>query len=263
MKTSFLNCEPIARLTELAARMELLASLGYQGIELSAKHPADYAAEDVLELCEKFRLPVVSMRCGWSYANEGLCLCSPKSEVRVRAVERLIEYVDFASRLKAVLVVGLMQGLRSDEPNGAVAAERITNCLRQVAEAAAQQDATVVIEPVNHLQVGFHHTAEEVAELVRRVGSPGLSYMLDSIHMNIEERSIQDTIRAHGQHIRHFHLCETNGGPFGSGNLDIHAVVGELEKSGYDRFVSIKIYRKLAWDEAARNAASFLGLRSV
>jgi 5-keto-L-gluconate epimerase len=87
--------------------------------------------------------------------------------------------------------------------------------------------------------------------------------MLDSIHMNIEERSILDTIRAHGRHIRHFHLCETNGGPFGSGNLDVQAVLGELEKSGYDRFVSIKIYRKLAWDDAARNAASFLGLLSV
>jgi sugar phosphate isomerase/epimerase len=145
MKTSFLNCEPIARLTELAARMELLASLGYQGIELSAKHPADYAAEEVLALCEKFHLPVVSLLSGWSYGNEGLCLCSSKAEVRARAVERLIEYVDFASRLKAVLVVGLMQGLRRDEPSGEVAAERITNCLRQVAEAAAQRNATVVI----------------------------------------------------------------------------------------------------------------------
>ncbi|HVC97854.1 MAG TPA: sugar phosphate isomerase/epimerase family protein [Pirellulales bacterium] len=263
MKISYLNCEPVARLTELAARMDLLASLGYQGIELTARHPADYPAEDVLALCEKLRLPVVSVLSGWSYSNEGLCLCSSKAEVRARAVERLIEYVDFASRLKAVLVVGLMQGLRSDEPNEAVAAERITHCLRQVAEAAAQRNATVVIEPVNHLQVGFHHTADEVAEIVRQIGSPGLSYMLDTIHMNIEERSILDTIRAHGRHIRHFHLCESSGGPFGSGNLDFPAVLDELEKSGYDRFVSVKIYRKLAWDEAARNTARFLELGSI
>jgi sugar phosphate isomerase/epimerase len=263
MKISFLTYEPIAQLTELAARMELLASLGYQGIELSAKHPADYPADEVLALAEKFRLPVVSLLTGWSYSHEGLCLCSSQAELRAKAVERLIEYVDYAARLKAVLVVGLMQGLRSDEPNGVAAAERITHCLRPIAEAAVQRGATVVIEPVNHLQVGFHHTAGEVAELARQVGSPGLSYMLDTIHMNIEERSILETIRAHGRQIRHFHLCETNGGPFGSGNLDFSAVLNELEKSGYDRFVSVKIYRRFAWDEAARSAATFLKLRGV
>jgi sugar phosphate isomerase/epimerase len=260
VKTSFLTYEPIPQLTELAARMELVASLGYQGIELSAKHPADYPPEEVLALSQRFNLPVVSLLTGWSYAHEGLCLCSPTADLRDRAVERLIEYVEWAARLKAVLVVGLMQGLRSDEPNGVVATERIADCLRRVAGAAVENAATVVIEPVNHLQVGFHHTAGEVADLVRQVDSPGLSYMLDTIHMNIEERSILETIRAHGAQIRHFHLCETNGGPFGSGNLDFAAVLKALDQAKYDRFVSVKIYRRIAWDEAARQAAAFLRL---
>src|SRR5437773_749659 len=159
MKISFLTYEPIASLSELAARMELVASLGYKGIELSAKHPPDYPPEEILPLCERYRLPVVSLLSGWSYSNEGLCLASPQAEVRAKAVQRLIEYVDYAARLKAVLVVGLMQGLRSDEPNGAVAAARIADCLRHVADAAVEKNGTLVIEPVNHLQVGFHHTA--------------------------------------------------------------------------------------------------------
>jgi sugar phosphate isomerase/epimerase len=260
MKTSYLMYEPIPQLTELTARMELLAALGYQGIELSIKHPADYPADDVLTLCERIRLPVVSLLSGWSYSNEGLSLCSPKAEVRAMSVERLVEYVDYAARLNAVLVVGLMQGLRSDEPNRRLAVGRIADCLRPLADAAARRGATIVFEPVNHLQAGFFHTADDVAELVRQVDSPGLSYMLDTIHMNIEERSILATIRAHGRHVRHFHLCETNGGPFGSGNLDFPAVLKELEETGYDGFVSVKIYRQLAWDEAARSAASFLKL---
>ena len=35
--------------------------------------------------------------------------------------------------------------------------------------------------------------------------------MLDTIHLNIEERSILEAIRVHGRRIRHFHLCESNG----------------------------------------------------
>jgi sugar phosphate isomerase/epimerase len=258
MKLSFLMCEPVPQLDELARRMERLAALGYQGVELSAKYPPDYQPEDILPLCERFRLPVVSMLSGWSYGNEGLCLASPQESVRARAVERLGGYVDYASRLRAVLVVGLMQGLRSDEPRGDVAADRIAACLRTVAASAERAPTTVVIEPVNHLQVGFHHTAQAVSALVERIGSPALGYMLDTIHMNIEERSMLDTIAAHGARIRHFHLCESNGGSLGSGNIDFAAALAALRATGYRHYVSVKIYRELTWDEAARGAIAFL-----
>jgi D-psicose/D-tagatose/L-ribulose 3-epimerase len=116
----------------------------------------------------------------------------------------------------------------------------------------------VVIEPVNHLQVGFNNSADEARAMVDRVGSPALGSMLDTIHMNIEERSVLETIRAQGGTIRHFHLCETNGGPFGTGGLDFPGVLAALRASGYDRWVSVKVYRRLAWDESARACAAFL-----
>jgi D-psicose/D-tagatose/L-ribulose 3-epimerase len=162
------------------------------------------------------------------------------------------------AKLGAVLVVGLMQGLRSDEPDDAEANRRIAACLRPVADAAATQGTVVVLEPVNHLQVGFNHTAAEAVAMIERVGSPGLSYMLDTIHLNIEERSVLATIRAHGRRIRHFHLCETNGGPFGTGSLDFEGVFRTLKEVDYGHFASVKIYRKVEWEEAARTAISFL-----
>src|SRR5262245_2322357 len=238
--------------------MGQLASLGFHGIELTARHPLPYSTEDVIALTDKHHLPVVSLLSGWSYANESLCLASPRDDVRLRAVDRLIEYVGQAARLDAVLVVGLMQGLRSDEPDGAQAIRRIEICLRSVANTAAKLGTTVVLEPVNHLQVGFNQTAAEAAAMVDRVGSPGLSYMLDTIHMNIEEHSIVETIREHGGHVRHFHLCETNGGPFGTGNLDFPRVLATLTESGYSHFVSVKIYRHADWEEAAEGAIVFL-----
>ena len=76
--------------------------------------------------------------------------------------------------------------------------------------------------------------------------------------MHIEERSITDTIRKHGPRIRHFHLCETNGGPFGTGCLAFERVLGTLAESGYDHYVSIKIYRDLDLEDGAATAAVFL-----
>src|SRR5262249_37079376 len=106
--------------------------------------------------------------------------------------------------------------------------------------------------------VGFNHTATEATAMIERVGSPGLSYMLDTIHLNIEERSVLETIRLHGPRICHFHLCETNGGPFGTGNLNFPSVLKTLDESGYTHFASVKIYRKVGWEEAARTAMAFL-----
>src|SRR5262249_32744343 len=208
MRFSFLVCDPITTLAELDRRMEVLASLGYQGVELSAFSPLIYPIEDVAGLAERHRLPVVSMLSGWSYSHERLCLCSPDPQVRDRAVCRLGDYVDQSAALGCLLVVGLMQGLRSDEPDEAVAQDRIVAALRRVAQLAQGRKVSVVLEPVNHLQVGFNHTAREAAELVERVASPALGYMLDTFHLNIEEVSVLDAIRTHGPRIRHFHLCE-------------------------------------------------------
>src|SRR5437588_757637 len=124
MRFSFLICDPITRLAELDRRMEILASLGYQGVELSAFYPLSYPVEEVAQLAERHRLPVVSMLSGWSYSHEGLCLCSPDPMVRSGAVDRLGDYAAQSAAVGALLVVGLMQGLRSDEADEAMAKDR-------------------------------------------------------------------------------------------------------------------------------------------
>lgn len=259
MKFSYLVYEPVQDLRELAGRIERVAELGYDGIELTATHPLGYSVEELLSLTERTRLPVVSLLSGWSYSNEGLCLSSPDETIRARAVERLTGYVELAARLGALLVVGLMQGLRKDEPDAGKANERIAAGLAPVAQVAERRRVRIVIEPVNHLQVGFNHTAAEVSELIERIGSPAVTLMLDTIHMNIEERSMLDTIRIYGRRSGHFHLCESNGGPFGTGNLDFAAVLAALDEVGYDKYVSVKIYRNASWEDAARSAMQFLG----
>jgi len=82
--------------------------------------------------------------------------------------------------------------------------------------------------------------------------------MLDTFHMNIEERAVIESIGLHAERARHVHLCETNGGPFGSGGLDFGGVLEALDEAEYDRYVSIKVYRKCGWEEAARSSAAFL-----
>jgi D-psicose/D-tagatose/L-ribulose 3-epimerase len=158
----------------------------------------------------------------------------------------------------ALLVVGLMQGLRSEEPDPSAATDRIVEGLRRVARNAESRGVRVVIEPVNHLQAGFIHSADDAAAVVERIGSRAVGYMLDTFHLNIEESAPLQAIKTHGGRIRHFHLCETSGGPLGTGHLDVAAVLSALDQAGYEGFVSLKVYRNAGWEEAARRSAEYL-----
>jgi sugar phosphate isomerase/epimerase len=258
MRFSYMLVDPIADLNELSRRMAVIRELGYHGIELTGTYPLGLAVEDVADLSRRHSLPVVSVLSGWSYAHEGLCLSVADPAIRKRAKERLVDYVRIAAKLNALVVVGLMRGFRKDEPDEAKAIERIVEALSYVAQTAEQEGVTVVNEPVNHLQVGFIHTAREASAVADRVGSPNIGYMLDTIHMNIEERSVIDTIRDHGARARHFHLCETHGGRFGTGGLDFPGVLATLRTSGYGGYTSLKIYRGDDWETGARASAEFL-----
>ena len=257
---SFLFAEPLAQVgadDDIRRFLGQVRELGYEGIELNLTRPPDPDVTRLQRWLAESGLSLPSFLTGAAY-GEGLCLCSPDSGVRQRTVQRLVEYVDTARHFGAILVVGLLQGLRTDEPDPEAANRRIVGCLRDVAAAAADSGVELVIEPVNHLQVGFNNSVAEVRRLVEAVGSPALGPMVDTIHMNIEDPSLVQPILDCGHNLRHVHLCESNGARFGSGHIDFGAVLQALEEVDYKRFASVKVYRMADLGEAARTSIEYL-----
>src|SRR5262249_25694371 len=146
---------------ELLQVFQLLRESGYNGVELNATDPLGIDLAELERLVTAAGLVIPSFLTGEAY-NDGLCLSSPDAGIREKTVQRLIGYLDLASRFGACLVVGLLQGLRRDEPDPIIAHRRIIDGLRLVAEEALEKSVDVVIEPVNHLQVGFHNSVAEV-----------------------------------------------------------------------------------------------------
>jgi D-psicose/D-tagatose/L-ribulose 3-epimerase len=256
---SFIVIERPAALgeAELFARFKLLAELGYRGAELNLT-PLDPGFVDRIEraLADN-KLVVPSFLTGEAY-GDGLRLCSPDPAVRRATVDRLVGYLPTVKRFGAVMVVGLLQGKNSDEPDTRLAVARIEDGLKRVADAAGTAGVDVVIEPVNHLQVGFHHSVAEVLALIARVGSPAVRPMIDTLHMNIEEASLTDPIRACGAALRHVHLCESHGGTFGTGRVDFVAVLKTLREVNYRGWCSVKGYRSPDFAGFARQSIAYL-----
>lgn len=150
----------------------------------------------------------------------------------------------------------------------------LVNHLQALAQYAAARDVVLGIEPLNRFETSFINTHEQVIEVVDRVNHPACKVMLDTFHMNIEEKSLGDAIRATGQRLCHLHACENDRGAPGSGNVAWPEVAQALQDIHYDGPVVIEsftaevqsiakaaaIWRKLAptQDALAADGLAFL-----
>ena len=130
----------------------------------------------------------------------------------------------------------------------ATAAERardvdlLVSQLKSLAAYAADYGVTLGIEPLNRFETSFINLASQAIEVVDRVDSPACKIMLDSFHMNIEEKSLGDAIRTVGSRLAHFHACENDRGAPGSGNVPWHDVAQGLKDINYDGPVVIESF---------------------
>jgi D-psicose/D-tagatose/L-ribulose 3-epimerase len=114
--------------------------------------------------------------------------------------------------------------------------------LKSLAEYAGDKGVTMAIEPLNRFETSFINLASQVIEVVDRVDHPACQAMLDTFHMNIEEKSLGDAIRAVGPRMRHFHACENDRGTPGTGNVTWDDVAQALKDINYDGPVIIESF---------------------
>jgi sugar phosphate isomerase/epimerase len=241
---------------DIEKTLSFIKSCGYGSVELNLTSEVITHLDEIEQSINCLGLSVPSFLTGSAY-GDGLCLSSPNQEVRDQTINRLISYIDIARRFQSILVVGLLQGLRTDEPDEDIANMRIVEALKQVGEEADMAGVDIVIEPVNHLQVGFNHSVGEVQKLIGDIDSPAIKPMVDTIHMNIEETSVIKPIYDCGDQLRHVHLCESNGGIPGTGHIDFKAVIDTLRKIDYGYYASVKVYRKSGVKEAAMKSMTY------
>jgi D-psicose/D-tagatose/L-ribulose 3-epimerase len=146
--------------------------------------------------------------------------------------------------------------------------------LSRLAEHAQHYGVVLCIEPLNRFETSFINLASQAVEVVDRVNSPHCQVMLDTFHMNIEEKSLGEAIRTAGPRLKHFHACENDRGAPGSGHVPWDDVAAALQAIGYDGPIVIEsftakvksiaraaaIWRALAptQDDLARDGLAFL-----
>lgn len=225
--------------------------LGFDFIELLVPEPEDdLDPAEVRRICEGEGLAVVLA----ARVNLQRSIASEDAACRQGGIDYLTFCIEAADRVGARIIGGPLYGeplVFAGRPPSpwtadqiATRAQRTIDGLAQVAPLAAEAGCVFGLEPLNRFETDIVNTTDQANAIVDAVASPGLGVMLDTFHMNMEERSIPDAIRAAGDRLVHFQANENHRGFPGTGNMDWTAIMRALHQVGYAGPVSLEPFRR-------------------
>ncbi len=142
------------------------------------------------------------------------------------------------------------------------AADIFYDAIMPCVELAENLKVFLLIEPEPGLMI---ETFEQYLEFAERVDSPWVGLNFDIGHAFCVGQDPQHWIGRMAVHTKHYHLEDIAADRQhahlipGRGAIDFHAVLQEIVKSGYDRWLTVELYPYIDNpDEAGREAMEFL-----
>lgn len=128
--------------------------------------------------------------------------------------------------------------------------------LKECAKIAEQSGISINLEALNITtdHVGnFLRTTQMAAEMTRLIGSPKLKVLYDVYHMQLNEGSLCDNIRAYADQLGHIHVADAPGRHEpGTGEINYVNVLKCLEESGYAGVIGFELMPKTTTAEAVK-----------
>jgi 5-keto-L-gluconate epimerase len=242
----------VAFVGDLDRNMGRLAQMGYDGVELGIRDPLAMDAAELEGTLARHGMVCAVISTGQAWIEERLSFTSPDPTVREAAVERIRQHIALAARMNTMVMLGLIRGKWVEGVTHEQAMAWLIEALRECASVSGRAGVRLVIEPINRFEADFIHSARDGLALLERVGYDHVGLILDTFHMNIEEPSIEESMRLVGPRLFHFHLSDSNRWHPGAGHIDFSSVVRTLVDMGYDGFLSGEFMAKPDAETAAQ-----------
>jgi len=248
-------------LHEFEKALELLKLNGFQGVELNLHLSDKSLLMRIKEAIKDSGLSLAAVGTGLLYGIEHLSFTDHDPVIRTRAVDAVKDLVKFASEFNSRVIIGMVRGSAPlDREN---AAEYFSKCIQECDSTARDSGIKLALEAINRYETQSLNTAEETAYVIDRYNLRATGLLLDTFHMNIEERSIERTISTYASRVEHFHIADSNRWPPGNGHLDIAALLERLKDSGYAGWVSTEALPYPSRVEGIKETADYLRLHNL
>jgi sugar phosphate isomerase/epimerase len=258
LSTHAAQFQAVALKGDFATNVVKIAAWGYDGVELAIRDPRLVDADRLVETVAASGLEIPAIGTGQAWGEEGLSFTDPDPAVRGAAIARAVSHIPFASRTSAVIIIGLLRGIVKAGVSQSQAMEWLVSALRECCAAARPRGVRFAVEPINRYETTLVNSAAQGMELLERVGAENLGLLMDTFHMNVEDPSIEGSIRTCGDRIFHFHVADSNRWHPGAGHLDFRSILDALAATGYHGFVSGEFMPLPDADTAAQNGIAHL-----
>ena len=114
--------------------------------------------------------------------------------------------------------------------------------LRELAGYAASKGIRLALETLNRFETDFLNTVQQGIRLLDEIGCDNVGFLLDTFHMNIEEKNLGQAIRMAGDRLFDFHACSNDRGTPGEDHLDWKEISRALKEIDYDGAVVIESF---------------------
>lgn len=220
-----------------------VASMGFDWIELPLESPDDFDHGRAATLIREHGLGVsntVAM-------GPGRDLVHPDRAIRENTKAYIRACIEGVRAIGGTNLIGPIYATvgrtwQSTPDERARDIDLLVSNLRALSAYAADHGVVLCIEPLNRFETSLINTHEQAIEVVDRVDHAACGIILDTFHMNIEEKSLGEAIRHTGERLVHLHACENDRGAPGSGNVAWDEVAAAVTEIGYDGPVVIESF---------------------
>ncbi|MEX0345547.1 MAG: sugar phosphate isomerase/epimerase family protein [Rhizobiaceae bacterium] len=216
------------------------AEIGYDGVELSLLGIGLDRTDEIRQQASDLGL---ELTCSTGLGPEA-DPTSQDASIQKRAVETLTEAIEVSARLGSKGLAGVVAAPWGvfDPANKKVRAAQAAKTLSRLDGVLADHGVTLGIEALNRFESDLTSTAAEACAIARATSSKHIGVLLDSFHMNIEEKDPPAALRAAGSTLVHYHVSDNDRGRPGSGRYDFPADAAALAEIGYDKWVVAEMF---------------------
>jgi len=225
---------------EITPILKTVADLGYDGVEVSLLGMSDEKAAALGKSVREFGLEVT--------CSDGLSIEKDITSADEAVREAGIEYLKWAIRTTSLIGSRGLAGVLYapwgvyDPANKAIRAERSAAAFAAVEKELEACDVTLGIEAINRFETDLVNTSAEAVAMANASGSKRVGVLLDTFHLNIEEKDIESAITSAADKLVHFHVSDNDRGVPGSGHVPWDTVKNALNKIEYDSWIVAEMF---------------------
>ena len=239
--SSFVLASPFSD-SDLSVASEV-SGMGYEVLEICIEDPALLSAAAINRAAADNNLKI--SLCGAFGPDRDVS--SDDEEIRDKGIKYLKGCIDLAAEVGSPYVSGPMYSATGKtrlltQEKRAEQFELAVKNLREVGKYAATKGVGLAIEPLNRFETDLINTLEQGVALCEKIGLENVGLLIDTFHMNIEEKSLTDAIIRSQKYIFHVQVSENDRGTPGSGQVRWDEFFIALKTINYSGWIVVESF---------------------